>query len=45
MKGIVSILLKIPEAEHRWMKDEKGNLSWEDYFVGLARDAKERSRF
>lgn len=44
-EGLKSILLKYPEKDHAWMLEEKGDLSWEAYFLGLARDAKERSKF
>jgi len=45
MKGMKSIHLKVMEADHKWMMDAKGDMSWEEYFLDLARRDRERGRF
>jgi hypothetical protein len=45
MKGMKSIHLKVMEADHGWMMDAKGDMSWEEYFLDLARRDRDRWRF
>jgi hypothetical protein len=45
MSDIRSIQFSVTESDHVWLEREKGEKTWKEYFLDLARRDKERGRF
>lgn len=45
MPEIRSIQFFVTESDHKWLEDEKGDKTWKEYFLDLARRDREGGRF